>query len=43
MGEERLEALMFISMFGQERLSVDKALDKFMKLNYILIRKDSNI
>ena len=32
MGEERLEALMLISMFGQERLSVDKALDKFMKL-----------
>ena len=32
MGEERLEALMLISMHGQGRLNVDKAVDKFMKL-----------
>ena len=31
-GEERLEAMMLISMHGQERLNVDKAVDKFMKL-----------
>ena len=32
MGEERLESLMLISMHGQGRLNVDKAVDKFMKL-----------
>ena len=29
MGEERLEALILTSMYGQERLSVDKVLDDF--------------
>ena len=32
MGEERLEALMLISMFGHERLSVDRLLDAFVNL-----------
>ena len=32
MGEERLEALILTSMYGQERLSVDKVLDDFIKL-----------
>lgn len=32
MGEERLEALMLISMFGHERLSVDKLVDDFVRL-----------
>ena len=32
MGEERLESLILISMYGQERLSVDKVLDDFIKL-----------
>ena len=32
-GEERLEALILISMHGQERLNVDKAVDKFMKVS----------
>ena len=31
MSEDRLEALMFLSMYGQECLSIDKAVDKFMK------------
>ena len=33
MGEERLEALMLMSIFSRERLSIDEVVDKFMKLH----------
>ena len=32
MKEDRLEALMLISMFGRKRLSVDEIVDRFIKL-----------